>query len=508
MNIKSIVKSKRMKYGSLSLLLIAAFVSIIIALNLILSSIASKTNLTIDLTDQKLYSVGEESKAILETLGEDLDITIYFLSARDLFEAKNEDEVMSFPRMVRDLGEQYTQIFPNKIKVEYKDISRDPAFVEEFLDETQTALSANHVIVKGKYHHRVLSLNAFFSMSEETKKVFAFNGEQRFTAAMLQCSISEPQVVTFTTGHSETVSNTLFGIFSAAGFETQAKDLSREEIDKRTRFLIISNPKEDFQGYTGTNAGAINEIDKVQNFMKEYNNLLVFVDSSTPELPHLQEYLLNYWGLGYKAHHKVKDTTHAVGTIADDGYSIVGQYVNFDSGSAAYNIHSVASSTGGGAKTVFRNAVEIYSDIDEAENNVIIENVMETYDTAERLYTNEDQEMITDKGVYPLMLLSAYMNYGENNVKLYQYVMLVSSTDFASDTFLSTEFGNRKLIFGAARVMGVERVVPDIEYKAFIDNAMKIELGAANTLAWMVSAIFPLIIIIIGLVVFVKRRHL
>ncbi|HAN20562.1 MAG: hypothetical protein A2Y15_01005 [Clostridiales bacterium GWF2_36_10] len=502
MNLKTLMKSKKIRYGSLSVVFIVVFVAVILIANVILSSIASKTNLTIDLTKEELYSVSNESKTILETLGDDLDITIYFLADRDLY------EVSAHSRMVRDLGEQYAEVLPGKIKVEYKNITQDPGFVDEYLDETQTTLTPDNVIVKGKYHHRILTLKAFFTTSSETQEVIGFYGEQRFTAAMLQSSMSEPQVVTFTTGHSETTSETLLSIFDAAEFEIQVKNLAYEEIDERTRILIISNPKEDFQGYNGANAEVITEIDKITTFVEKFNNLIVFVDSTTKELPNLQEYLLDYWGLGYKPFHKLIDTKHSVAKGGAEGYSIVGQYVTTGEETAADTIHKVASSTGSGATTVYRNAVEIYSDVNQARKNIVIETVMETFDTAEVVYTDENQQVVSEDGIYPLMLLSTLMDYGDNNTKLYQYVLLVSSTDFAKDDFLTNEFGNRKLMFGAARIMGTERVSPDIDYKPFKDPAMTIELGAANFLAWMVSAIFPIIIITIGLVVFFKRRHL
>ncbi len=153
--------------------------------------------------------------------------------------------------------------------------------------------------------------------------------------------------------------------------------------------------------------------------------------------------------------------------------------------------------------------MELYYNADEADQDVTIETVISTNDTAEIVYTDsEGNEIRNDAGETPLMLVSTVFDYGENNVGLYGYVMLVSSTDFASDTYLVNKYGNNNVLLGAARVMSTERVIPDLEYKTFVDEAMDIELGTATALTWMVSAILPTMIIIIGLVVFFKRRHL
>ena len=268
---------------------------------------------------------------------------------------------------------------------------------------------------------------------------------------------------------------------------------------------MISNPRYDFIGYEGETTDTKTEIEKVAEYVNEFKNLIVTVDSSTPPLPNLQEYLHEYWGIGYKPYHKINDMEKSVRTGGNDGYSVVGQYEGTGDSSAAYNIHKIASSEG--ARTVFRNAVELFSDEGKAKTGVRIEPVLKTYSSARSIYTEEDAESSVT-GEFPLMLLSTYHDYGENNAIRYQYVMLVSSSGFASDTFLGSGFGNSKVVLGATRVMSTERVSPDIKYKPFVKEGLTIEIGTANTLTWFVSGVFPLIIIVLGLGVFLKRRHL
>lgn len=497
---KNILNNKKLKHGTLSAVVIVAFIAIVITLNLILTSIASKNNLTIDLTAEELYTVSDQTKAILDTLGEDFAITIYFLQDKDLYESDK------YALMVRDLGEEYARIYPDKVKVEYKDIKKDPSFVEKYKSESQTSISSGHVIIQGKYHYRILTLSAFFMISEETGAMYAFNGEQRFTAAMLQSSIFEPQVVSFTAGHGETVSPSMLDIFAGAGFEIKFVDLSQEDIDERTRILIASNPRFDFLGYSGEGSEEKTEIEKVAEYVNKFNNLIVFVDSTTPALPNLQEYLLEYWGLGYKPYHKIYDEINAIQSDKD-GYSIVGKYIGTEDTSAAYNIHKGASAEGSGAKTVFRNSVELFLDKNKAKDGVKIEPVIATHNTAITV-VGEGEEDNPQKGEKPLMLLSTYYNYGDNNVVKYQYVMLVSSTSFASDTYLQSSYGNRRVVSGMARVMATERISPDIKFKPFIKEALSIEIGTATTLTWLVVGILPGIVIILGIAMFVKRRHL
>jgi hypothetical protein len=325
---------KKLKYGSLSVVFTAAFVGLILAFNLILSSIAPKVNLAVDLSEKDLYSLSDDTREILDSIKESsgFKVTIYFLAERDTYDNSQ------YPMMVRNLGEEFARNYPDNISIVYKNIEKDPSFAKQIMEETQTVnLSSSYIVVKGAYHYRVLSLDAFFTKSSETGNIFAFNGEERFTAAILQCSLEKPQVVTFTKGHgepdiskiiagevsseSDSKMKTLCDILITAGFEIQQVDLTKQDLDERTEILIINNPKTDFIGIE--NEDSVNEIDKIIDYMTEYKDIFVFVDANTPPLPNLQEYLSEKWGINYKPYHKLSDMSHS---IESNGFSIVGQY--------------------------------------------------------------------------------------------------------------------------------------------------------------------------------------
>ena len=69
-------------------------------------------------------------------------------------------------------------------------------------------------------------------------------------------------------------------------------------------------------------------------------------------------------------------------------------------------------------------------------------------------------------------------------------------------------FGNGSLLLSAARTMGVERYSLDIDYKTINDVALAIETNVATRLGIIICAVLPSLILIAGLVVFIRRRHL
>ncbi len=510
-NTAPVKDNRRYKYGSISIVFTVVFIALIIALNLMLSAFSLSGDLTVDLTQEDFTSVGDETLALLKGLGDDLDITITFMSARDQFDLEaNQYNGVNLTAMVRDLAENYAKIFDGKdgkgiVRVQYKEINTDPEFEKKFLEESTTTLSPTSVIVEGKHHFRVLSMLAFYTQDEEGK-YYSFNGEYRLTTAILQSSISDPQVVSFTYGHGElgadgkidTSSDVagLFAILTEAGFECKTVNLASEEIDPKTEILICYDPETDF---------SYEETDKLTAYLGKHNSFILFVDSQTPEMPALQSLLDDNWGIGYKPFYRVTDTEHAIGKNSNISAKYPEIAEDQQNGSAAYQIRSTVASLQDGIRVTLPESVELYKRENITRDDFSVETVLTTYDTA--VSAKEGKE--GTKGEMPLMLLSTKYEYGENNVTEYSYVMLVGSTEFADTTnMIANQNGNRRVMLATARIFGVNRVAPDIDDKPFGDTALDIELGTAKLLTWLICTIVPGAIIVMGLVVFFRRRHL
>lgn len=200
------------------------FIALVIGVNLIVSALDTSFNLRVDLTETELYSISPETDVALRAgLGDNYEsfkVTIKFLDERDVIESSET------ALYVQQLAEEYARQYPNNISVEYIDITKNPGAVEKYLNETQTSVDHNYVIIEGAYHYRILHLAAFFITSEDTGALYAFQGESRFTAAILQSSIETPQIVAFTTQHGETTSASMMSMFDEAGFEIQTIDLA------------------------------------------------------------------------------------------------------------------------------------------------------------------------------------------------------------------------------------------------------------------------------------------
>ena len=123
------ISKKHIKNGSYTMVMSVIFIAVVVVLNMIVNAIPSKYS-EIDISSQKLYSIGDDTKAMLKDL--DKDVTIYQIA-----QSGSEDE------NITNLLKKYEDESKH-IKVEQKDPVVNPKFVTEY---TSDDLSANSLIV-------------------------------------------------------------------------------------------------------------------------------------------------------------------------------------------------------------------------------------------------------------------------------------------------------------------------------------------------------------------------
>ena len=128
--IKSSFNGKYIKNGSYSMLISVIFIVIFIVLNMIVNALPTKYS-EIDVSDQKLFSIGKQTEDFLKKL--DKDVTIYQIA-----QSGAEDETVS------KLLKKYEEA-SDHIKVEKKDPVVNPKFTSEYTD---AEVSSNSLIVK------------------------------------------------------------------------------------------------------------------------------------------------------------------------------------------------------------------------------------------------------------------------------------------------------------------------------------------------------------------------
>ena len=142
-NTNSSNKSKLFKSGSYSLISTLVLIGIVIAINIFTHFIPTKYT-QFDTSYNKLYSITDETKAIIGNLSN--DITIYWIAR----ESYKDDSVELL------LNEYKT--YSNKITIKEVDPELNPSFGKKYTDSLQD----NSIIVEAGYRFKYLGYNDLF----------------------------------------------------------------------------------------------------------------------------------------------------------------------------------------------------------------------------------------------------------------------------------------------------------------------------------------------------------
>ena len=168
---------KLLKKGSYSLAFTVVILAIAIFLNLLIGELPSSTT-KIDVSENKLYSIGDETKNVASSLTE--DVTLYLLA-----EDGSEDATLN------ELLTRYADL-SSHIKYEKKDPVLNPSFASSYTDED---LASNSVIVVSDKRSKVIPYSDLYESSVNyqtySMETTAWRNQDHFLHVLLMYTGSE-----------------------------------------------------------------------------------------------------------------------------------------------------------------------------------------------------------------------------------------------------------------------------------------------------------------------------
>ncbi len=474
--------NKKIKFGSVAVALTAIFVAVIVLLNVVVSIINKNGALDIDVTSEGIFTVSEQSIALLES--NNVPLTIYFLRERDEISEDNESYMLN-------LVDSYTSKF-SWIDVEYVDLERNPKFKDKYTKSTSETLATTSVIVEcpTTNEYRVLTVEDYFLLEQSYYQMYVtgFQGELALTSAMLNVLTPDDLVAAFETGHDELAAPALKSFLENVGYEVIDIDLRKDAIDDSISLLVINSPKQDFGGLIdGAQVGS-SAIEKLVEYMETPDkNMLVFMAPESPELKEFEEFLAVY-GVAVERNVIVDENNSVSGSL---GLGVYGVYP--DEGESEL-IDEIMGRINTEYKTVFNRTAPIKI-LFEFKNGIYVYPIATTSKTA---YYNEGDAKVD--GQFNMMTLS----YKDTSK------LVVCSTSYYNTFIETTTYANRDLLYSIAASFGAKNVTPDIPIKMLDETKAQFDISANATRAWgiAITAIPAAIVLIFAIAVTTKRRHL
>lgn len=472
-SIKRLFSTRGFKYGAASSTYALMFIAAVIVLNIIFSVLAQRLPLKIDLTPEKLYDI-TESRDYVKSVKDKINITI--LSNEATFEDNFGNEGSATVELIK----KYTVLNPN-ITLSFKDIYVNPQLKDQYKN---VELTESSIVVESAKRYKVLDNNDLYVITTDNdgvESVQAFKGEQKITSAISYVTSDTVQGMLFTNNHEESGMTALEELAQDNSFDVAETDLQVSTIPDNTRVIAIYNPVRDFT------PAEINILDSFAD--KGDVGFMVFLSagSTRAQLPNLTEFL-EEWNISPKDD-LISDDTYYFGNsiyylIPERGENAITSGIDADVKLIMPFAKSFDITSKSGSQ------FDTFSIIRSADSSTS-SSIFGTGSTK----GNFDIAAASSKGIIGTSLTSKMVVFG--------------SFDIANSSLLSSNsFANSQVLINTFNFIRGDQDIVSILPKYYQDYTMTITSVESLFFGFIFVLLFPVALLITGLVVFLRRRHL
>ena len=469
------IDKKSLKNGSYSMGITAIVIAVLVVINLIVGQIPEKYT-QVDVSTQKLYTISDTTVKYIKDMN--TDVTIYHI-----VQSGKEDSVLE--KMLTRYEEE-----SKHIKVEKKDPVLYPNFTSQY---TSDDVADNSLIVVAGEKSKVISYSDLYETEMDyttyQTNTTGFDGEGQIDSAISYVTSENLPVIYTLEGHEELeLNSSLTDSLQKANYDVQSLNLlTQDAVSEDTGCLLIAAPQKDLSE---------EETQKIITYMEAGGKVMIFTEYTGTDMPNLKSVLENYGVTTGDGVIMEGDTGHY---IMQRPYYIV---PTIDSSDITSDIKSnnryVLAPISQPVKTLsdYRDTLQISSLLstsDEAYIKTDVQN-MTTYEKED-----SDEEGSFQVGV------SVTEQVDDDNTTQLVCFGCASLLDEATDQQVSG--GNTDLVLAALGWM-CENDAPviDVTSKSLTMSYLTVPQFDAAYWSIIVCGVIPVVFLLIGTVIWFKRR--
>lgn len=514
--------AKKLKHGTMATVFTCVFVALLVLVNVVTTMIFDRYPVTIDLTSNKIYSVSNDTEDYVKKVNVDVQVTVfadentytnyssYNKQAVELLKNYSKlnhhityrfVDIDSHPEIVKEYTDTISQfdiIFETKTKVDGKEISRTRklgmldllTFTDEF--EQKLSQSGYSIDTLAQQAGGDLAFLSYYGSYVESS-----NAEQAFTSALMTVTDPNPVYVTILTGRSELTQLTYFQtLLTANGYNVNTVDITSEDIPSDTDVVVIPAPKTDYLE---------EDITKVSDFLnndgKLGKQLLYIASYGQEDTPNLDEFLSEY-GLA------IGD-----GVICE---SDSGKYYNSPCVTVASDVsdnftQDVSTENPAILSALCRPVKTLFDEQDMVSTAAYLKSSDSAYTANVDISQTTGQVQIGDalvKGQQNYMAVGSKAKFTDDNDTLYSNVIAVGSEGLLSDTYLQySQYQNSEYFISVINGLTGKTAGITITPKTITGNVFDITQQQKTVLKWTFCLGVPVVVLVVGIVIWVRRKN-
>jgi ABC-type uncharacterized transport system involved in gliding motility auxiliary subunit len=279
------------KFGINALIVTAIVVAAVILLNAVVSTIASKTSLKLDLTRDSVYEFSEYTKEVMKNI--DKEISVYALYP-------DGDDSNMYNKYAKEYLAKYEALSSN-FKVTFVDPYTNPNFTKAY-EEQGESISVGSIILECGDNVKIVAMEQMYSNNPyngETK----IDMEKKITSAVLNVTgSSKTAKIYFVEGHDEFESKEFASTLADNGYECGSVNIALQGIPEDAALVVVMAPSNDWSA---------EERDALDKYLDKGGKAMFVLEPGTKVQPRMAEYLAE-WGFSANNDYVVEgDPDHA-----------------------------------------------------------------------------------------------------------------------------------------------------------------------------------------------------
>ncbi len=495
--LKKFFKSRKAKKGSLAIIIVAVFIAIVVLLNVVTGILVETyPNLKFDMTASRTYELQDDTVQYIKQL--DKDVTVNVLVTESTFKrglsatAGSEYFVQAYNLLKKMAATN------SRLKLKFIDLSANPTFVNKYDDVNWTGSDAqNLLLIESGDKHEAFTLTDCFTYDSEYYSYYgtyyytATTIEQTVVTGVLDVTSNEKVSVDFFTGSGETadVYSSLMTLLKQNAYDVKEVNIMTEKPRENADVAFLYAPTVDLSEES---------VQKLEDWLEndgDYGKTLVYIPQATElKAPNLDAFLEKY------------------GMKVSDGYAFCTSVENMVGNPTTFLVDYDNDTYTENLKNKDVRAVVSYSRDIEIKDESVASPLLKQESgvgvlpfDAELESEDDIQDYLKDSAVITAAIGKKTSDDGEvSNVAVFG-----SSVMFSESAIGTSSFNNANYIVNFCNTVTNRGDMGITIVSAQVDNG---ELGNTNqAVTYAMEIIFivvvPIIILVIGLIIFIRRRN-
>jgi len=464
---------KKFKYGSYSTITAIIVISILIIINLVVSQLDFK----FDLTSTDRYSITDKTKEFISSLKK--DVKIYAL-----FKTGNEDNT------VVEVLEQYAENSKN-IKIEYKDPYIYPQFTQNYKTENEEILTGSLIVESGNKYKIVNADELYLYNYDYSSNDYssALNVEPSVTSAIQYVTMENLPTIYCVSGHNEDgISNSLKEKLEFSNYNIKNINLISEEIPDDCTAIMITSPTIDYSQQ---------EAEKIKNYLSKDGRVMALLNYTSDDMPNLNS-IINAYGV---------ESNKAIIVEGDASYCISNDPTRI---LPKFEEHEINSSLIEKGYRVLVPIAQGFREMELKKNGLVIEPLLTTSKSSygktnsQSTSINKEENDLDGPFNIAVAITDSYYTDTQHTSKLVvlgsSYMLIDSFDAYVNNT-------NSSFVLNALNWLNDENNSIYIAPKNLNPERLMIDAAQAGRIIFISCAVIPAALFAAGFIVWIKRRN-